>query len=160
MTFLSPVVGVLFSIVGQPLPELSPPRVDYCQAMEQEIQGKKHGFLAGNKTYYIGGFHPVWNIAEHETIGFTHPFFNDLRCRGRAMVSHPETGYGHDLSGWEFYKHTKVAYGSVVVDGIRYDNPIPISMIWRPDRMICNYEVGVFLFRRKNLSRSMMSLAR
>ena len=104
MTFLSPVVGVLFSIVGQPLPELSPPRVDYCQAMQQEIQGKKHGFLAGNKTYYIGVFHPVWNNAEDETIGFTHPFFNDLRCRGRAMVSHPETGYGHDLSGWEFYK--------------------------------------------------------
>ena len=58
------------------------------------------------------------------------------------MVSHPETGYGHDLSGWEFYKHTKVAYGSVILDGIRYDNPIPVSMIWRPDRMICNYEVG------------------
>ncbi|MFL2860774.1 MAG: hypothetical protein ACJZ85_04495 [Pontiellaceae bacterium] len=142
MTFLSPVVGVLFSIVGQPLPELSPPRVDYCQAMQQEIQGKKHGFLAGNKTYYIGGFHPVWNNAEDETIGFTHPFFNDLRCRGRAMVSHPETGYGHDLSGWEFYKFTKVAYGSVIVDGIRYENPIPVSMIWRPDRMICIYEVA------------------
>ena len=34
-----------------------PPFVDYCEAIEQEIQGRKHGFLAGNVTYYIGGFH-------------------------------------------------------------------------------------------------------
>jgi hypothetical protein len=33
-----------------------PPFVDYCEAIEQEIQGRKHGFLAGNVTYYIGGF--------------------------------------------------------------------------------------------------------
>ena len=124
MTFLSPVIGVLFSIVGQPLPELSPPRVDYAKQCNRKFRVRSMGFLS-NKTYYIGGFHPVWNIAEHETIGFTHPFFNDLRCRGRAMVSHPETGYGHDLSGWEFYKHTKVAYGSVIVDGIDMIIPFP-----------------------------------
>jgi hypothetical protein len=142
VNLLSPYMGFLLSIVGEPLLDVTPPRVDYCAQMEQEIQGRKHGFLAGNKTYYIGGFHPVWNLQEEETIGFTHPFFNDLRGRGRGLVSHPDTGYGHDLSGWEFYKHTKVAYGSVVVDGMRYSHPAPVSMIWRPDRMIVEYEVG------------------
>ena len=87
MNLLSPMVGFLFALVGEPLPDISPPIVDYCSEMAQEIQGKKHGFLAGNKTYYIGGFHPVWNIQEHETIGFTHPFFNDLRGRGHDLVS-------------------------------------------------------------------------
>ena len=110
--------------------------------LSQEIQGKKHGFLAGNKTYYIGGFTPSWNISGYDTIGFTHPFHNDLRSRGYGMVQDPDTGYGHDLSGWEFYKHTKVAYGTVIVDGVRYENPVPTAMYWRPDRMICEYQVA------------------
>lgn len=143
MNLLSPVMALVFSLAGEPaLEEVSPPRVDYCVQMEQEVQGRKHGFLAGNKTYYIGGFYPVWNQVEDETIGFTHPFHNDLRCRGRGIVTHPETGTGHDLMGWEFYKNTKVAYGTVIIDGARYEHPVPVSMIWRPDRMICEYDVA------------------
>ena len=134
---------LLFSLSGEPTPlEVVPPRVDYCQQMEQEIQGRKHGFLAGNKTYYIGGFYPVWNQNEDDTIGFTHPFHNDLRGRGEGLVSHPDTGYGHDLQGWEFYKETKVAYGTVIIGGTRYEHPAPTSLIWRPDRMIAEYTVG------------------
>mgnify|MGYP001163916434 CR=1 FL=1 len=142
MNFLSPLLAFMFSIVGEPLPELSPPQIDYCSEMEQEIQGKKHAFLAGNKSYYIGGFHPVWNISENETIGLTHPFHNDLRCRGRGQVSHPDTGYGHDLSGWDFYINTRIAYGTVIINENRYVNPVPNSMIWRPDKVICEYFIN------------------
>ena len=40
---------------------------DYCERLEQEIQGRKHGFLAGNMTYYVGGFHASWSLKEQET---------------------------------------------------------------------------------------------
>ena len=46
MNLLSPILAFMFSIVGEPLPELSPPQIDYCSEMEQEIQGRKHAFLA------------------------------------------------------------------------------------------------------------------
>lgn len=120
----------------------TPPFTNYCDMLSQEVQGKKHGFLAGNNTYYIGGFHASWNPREDETIGFTHPFHNDLRSRGYGMAEDDETGYGHDFSGWEFYKHTKVAYGTVIIDGTRYEHPVPTAMYWRPDRMICEYQVA------------------
>lgn len=149
MFVMTPVLGLVLSLLGGPLPETAPPHVDYCQQMEQEIQGRKHGFLAGNKTYYIGGFYPVWKHQEDETIGFTHPFYHDLRCRGRGMVQYAGTGYGHDLSGWEFYKHTKVAYGTVILDGTRYEHPVPVSMVWRPDRMICEYNVAGVAIREE-----------
>lgn len=32
-----------------------PPYTDYCAMLGQEIQGRKHAFLAGNLTYYVGG---------------------------------------------------------------------------------------------------------
>ena len=32
-----------------------PPRTDYCEMLQQEVQGKKHGFMAGNKAYLAGG---------------------------------------------------------------------------------------------------------
>ena len=37
----------------------------------------------------------------------------------------------------EFYKHTRVVMGTVIINGARYENPIPTAMYWRPDRMIC-----------------------
>ena len=80
---------------------------------------------------------PSWRQQEDETIGFTHPFYNDLRSRGFVMVNDEKTGYGHDLTGWEFYKSTKVAYCTVIINGQRYESPVPIAMSWRPDRMIC-----------------------
>ena len=40
------------SQVGQAVPDKHPD-TNYCQRLQQEIQSKKHGFLAGNVTYYI-----------------------------------------------------------------------------------------------------------
>ena len=124
-----------------------PPFTDYCHRLEQDIQGRKHGFLAGNVTYYVGGFHASWKLFEDETIGLTHPFHHDLRSRGVGLLKSnlsgsEHTGTGNDFNGWEFYKDTKVLYGSVIVDGKTYEHPKPKSMRWRPDKMICEYEVG------------------
>ena len=124
-----------------------PPFTDYCERLTHQIQGRKHGFMAGNVTYYIGGFHAVWNPVENETIGLTHPFHHDLRSRGVGLgtskVSGSEnTGVGNDFGGWEFYKDTRVLYGSVIVDGITYEDPKPNSMLWRPDKLICEYQIG------------------
>jgi len=131
-------------------PGPQPPYTDYCQMISQEIQGKKHGFMAGNLAYYVGGRQGWSSKYEDETIGLTHPFHHDLRCRGTGMVQHPATGYGHDLTGWEFYKETKIAYGTVIIDSNEYTNPVPTTMYWRPDKMICQYNVaGVNIHEEK-----------
>ena len=117
------------------------PNRDYCAMLTQEIQGKKHAFLAGNEAYYIGGRYTTWDLREHETLGLTHPFHHDLRGRGLGIVTDPTTGTGHDFQGWEFYKDSKVAYGTVIVNGKNFPNPVPRKMFWRPDRVICEYEV-------------------
>ena len=88
----------------------------------RKIQGRKHGFLAGNVSYYVGGFHASWKLIEDETIGLTHPFHHDLRSRGVGIVESElagteHTGTGNDYMGWEFYKDTRILYGSVTVDG-------------------------------------------
>ncbi|TWU38569.1 hypothetical protein [Novipirellula artificiosorum] len=124
----------------------APPFSDYCLRLQQEVQGKKHGFLAGNVTYYVGGFHASWELKEHETLGLTHLFHHDLRSRGVGLVrshgkGHDDTGLGNDFSGWEFYKDTRVLYGSVLIGEKIHRHPIPTKMFWRPDRMICEYEV-------------------
>ena len=139
------LLGCAFSSLA--VADEKPPFVDYCEAIEQEIQGRKHGFLAGNITYYIGGFHGSWNLGEHETIGLTHPFHHDLRSRGVGLVESQisgteHTGVGNDYNGWEFYKDTRVLYGSVIIDGQTYKHPQPKSMKWRPDKTICEYEVA------------------
>ena len=132
-----------------------PKFTDYCERLEQEIQEKKHGFLAGNVTYYVGGYHASWKLYEDETIGLTHPFHHDLRGRGASLVESgisgsENTGRGNDFMSWEFYKDTRVLYGSVIIDGKTYKHPKPTSMRWRPDKMICEYEVaGVTLREEK-----------
>ena len=132
-----------------------PSFTDYCKRLEQEIQGRKHGFLAGNVTYYVGGFHASWKLIEDETIGLTHPFHHDLRSRGIGLLESEiagteHTGTGNDYHGWEFYKDTKVLYGSVIIDGETYKNPKPKSMRWRPDKMICEYQLdGVTIKEEK-----------
>lgn len=128
--------------------------VDHCKRLEQSIQGKKHGFLAGNLSYYVGGFHASWEPVEDETIGLTHPFHHDLRSRGVGLLESriqgtENTGKGNDYSGWEFYKDTRVLYGSVILDGEVFRNPAPTRMIWRPDKMICEYEVEGVLIREE-----------
>lgn len=133
----------------------APPFSDYCQRLQQQIQGRKHGFLAGNVTYYVGGYHASWELKEHETLGLTHPFYHDLRSRGVGQaksrgVGHHNTGLGNDFSGWEFYKDTRVLYGSVVINEKTRRHPVPRKMYWRPDRMICEYDVdGVRLREEK-----------
>ncbi|MFP6855193.1 MAG: hypothetical protein VB980_05360 [Opitutales bacterium] len=120
---------------------------DVCQRLSQSIQGKKHGFLAGNLSYYVGGFHASWNPVEDETIGLTHPFHHDLRSRGvglleSAIKGNEHTGVGNDYKGWEFYKDTRVLYASVLIGDNVHRHPVPTRMFWRPDKMICEYEIG------------------
>ena len=89
----------------------------------RDIAGKKHGFLAGNLMNYVGGqSNADYEIIEHETIGFTHPLFDDTRSRGLGIVTN-ENGTGHDFGSWEFYRYEKVAYGTLIIDGIDFINP-------------------------------------
>jgi len=132
----------------------APPFTDYCERLEQEVQGRKHGFLAGNVCYYVGGFHASWERFEDETIGLTHPFHHDLRSRGVGLLESEleggeHTGTGNDYRGWEFYKDTRVLYGSVIVDGKTHKHPKPLRMRWRPDKMICEYKVGGVTIREE-----------
>lgn len=131
-----------------------PPFTDYCEQLEQEIQSRKHGFLAGNVTYYVGGYHASWRLIEDETIGLTHPFHHDLRSRGGGLLEsqiegNEHTGKGNDYLGWEFYKDTRVLYGSIIINGKRFEHPKPKSMRWRPDKMICEYEVSGITIREE-----------
>ena len=127
---------------------------NYCEFLGQSIQGRKHGFLAGNLSYYVGGFHASWKPVEDETIGLTHPFHHDLRSRGVGLLESElkgseNTGLGNDYKGWEFYKDTRVLYGSVLVDGNVHHHPAPTRMIWRPDKMICEYQIEGVLIREE-----------
>ncbi|NNC87471.1 MAG: hypothetical protein HKN82_03300 [Akkermansiaceae bacterium] len=140
--------------IGNLIAGEKPGFTDYCQRLEHEIQGRKHGFLAGNVTYYVGGYHASWKPVEDETIGLTHPFHHDLRARGAALVEseisgRENTGRGNDYLSWEFYKDTRVLYGSVIVDGKTHATPRPKSMRWRPDKMICVYEVAGVTIREE-----------
>ena len=148
------VAALMFLIVSVHADSAQPAKVDYCERLQQEIQGKKHGFLAGNLAYYVGGFHASWNLHEHETIGLTHPFHHDLRSRGVGLASsdglkHDNTGLGNDFSGWEFYKDTRVMYGTVIVGDRVFRHPTPDRMYWRPDRMICEYQLGDILLHEE-----------
>ncbi|MEJ6829693.1 MAG: hypothetical protein QNK61_05820, partial [Akkermansiaceae bacterium] len=148
---------LLSCLLATPLLSSEKPEfTDYCERLEQEIQGRKHGFLAGNVTYYVGGYHASWKPFEDETIGLTHPFHHDLRSRGIGLVESElsgteHTGVGNDYRGWEFYKDTRVLYGSVIIDGKTYEHPKPKSMRWRPDKIICEYEVGGVTIREEKI---------
>jgi predicted HNH restriction endonuclease len=144
-TAFIPVIVLFFCTFSNA--DQKPKFTDYCKRIEQEIQGRKHGFLAGNLTYYVGGFYASWKLFEDETLGLTHPFFHDLRGRGASLLEsklsgNENTGKGNDFLSWEFYKDTRVLYGSVIVDGKTYKHPKPTSMRWRPDKIICEYEIA------------------
>jgi len=125
-----------------------PPFTDYCKFLERDINGEQYGFIAGNKIYYVAGSGGAdyRNITELETIGFSHPMFRDGRARGFGIVDAKEAGaeggVGHDCWGWEFWRHTKVAYGSLIIDGKRFERPEPKAMYWRPDKLLVEYQVG------------------
>ena len=124
-------------------PPPTPPPTDYCDLLgKDDIQGKKTGFLAGNKVYYVGGTFLVWDLYENETIGLTHPFYHDLKSRGTGVASYDGVGTGNDFSGWEWYRGTKAAYGSILADGERWEKPAPTRMFWRPDKMVVEYELS------------------
>eukprot|EP00729_Bicosta_minor_P004678 gene4678-9721_t len=103
-----------------------PPTTDYCAMLGvDDIQGKKSGFLAGNKVYYLGGKVLVQHIEENETIGLTHPVFHDLRSRGTGIAEYKGVGNGNDFDGWEFHRATQVAAGSVVTPEYTWETPSP-----------------------------------
>ena len=120
----------------------APKYTDYCQMLGRDIEGKQYSFIAGNKMYYIGGkVDEYWRPVYHETIGLMHPIFRDGRARGYG-IAQSTGGLGHDKFGWEFWNYTKGAIGTVIIEGKKYKNLRPISMVWRPDRVICSYEVA------------------
>jgi len=90
----------------------TPPFTDYCEMLSHDIQGKEHAFLSGNNAYYMS--EGRWFESSDETIGLTHPFFNDLRSRGTGIATHNFTGTGNDFWGWDFHKYVKVAFGTVI----------------------------------------------
>ena len=116
---------------------------DYCAMLARDVLGKRHGFLAGNHLYYVGGTSDTnWRTTEHETLGFTHPMFRDGRARGHGIVDDAtRTGTGHDMWGWEFWRKVRAAYGTVLLDSKRHPLPRPQTMAWRPDRQVCTYVV-------------------
>ncbi len=118
--------------------------------LARDIEGKQYAFMAGNTLYYIGGkVDEYWRPVRHETIGLMHPIFRDGRARGFG-IAESAGGLGHDKFGWEFWNHVKGAIGTVVVNGKRNERPKPLSMIWRPDRVICTYDVtGVRIVEEK-----------
>ncbi len=133
-----------------------PPRADYCEMLERDIQGEHYGFIAGNKLYYVAGsFGADWEeYLESETLGFTHPLFRDGRARGNAIVQSEVGGDGHDSWGWEFWRKTRSAYGTLIVDGSEHKHPKPKTLNWRPDKMVANYEIaGVNINEDKFISR-------
>ena len=73
---------------------ISPPFHDYCKMLEKDINGIQHGFLAGNKMYYVGGQTGAYweGVSEYETLGLTHPFFRDMRSRGFGIVEMADGG--------------------------------------------------------------------
>ena len=116
---------------------------DYCAMLgADDIQGKKSGFLAGNKAYYVGGKYLVQHCAENETIGLSHPFFHDLRSRGTGIAMYNGVGTGNDFDGWEFHRATEVARASVVAPEMTWTHPAPARMQWRPDKMVVEYELA------------------
>eukprot|EP00912_Choanoflagellata_sp_UC4_P002272 UC4_evm7s1434 len=132
------IVATASTIIGS-----SPFRTDYCAMLgEDNIQGKKSGFLAGNRVYYVGGKYEVQRCTENETIGLTHPIYHDLRSRGTGIASYPGVGIGNDFDGWEFHRATEVAVGSVVTPTYTWHRPAPTGMFWRPDKMIVEYKLS------------------
>ncbi|OXU15736.1 PA14 domain-containing protein [Sedimentisphaera salicampi] len=142
-SYLTFLLLSIFLLLSSCSAKVEPSRTDYCKMLGRDIQGKQHGFLAGRHMYYIGGnANTEWQMREHETIGFTHPMFRDGRARGYGIVTDPESGTGHDKWGWNFWTDVRCAYGTVIVDGKRYEYPKPVKMIWRPDRQICKYKIA------------------
>ena len=135
--------------------DIRPPVTDYCELLGRDIQGEHYGFLGGNKLYYVAGsFGAYWHeFYESETLGFTHALFRDGRARGNGFVPGGAGGSGHDQWGWEFWRNTRTAYGSLIIDGERIGHPTPKTLTWRPDKLIAEYDInGVHIREEKFIS--------
>ena len=129
----------------------APPATDVCAMLAQELPlldsaGPRRltPFLSGNTLNYLGGQSgPDWTTAEQEeeTLGFTHAYSWDGRARGQAL-GRTDFGVGADMWGWEFYRKTRIAYGTAIVNGRRIANPPPARIEWRPDRLTLQYDLG------------------
>ena len=64
-------------------------------------------------------------------------------------IAHAPFASARSLLSENGYKDTRVLYGSVILDGEVFRNPAPTRMIWRPDKMICEYDVGGVLIREE-----------
>jgi hypothetical protein len=139
--------------LGASAGEIQPPTTDYCERLARDIQGEHYGFIAGNAMYYVAGsFGAEWEeFWESETLGFTHPLYRDMRARGHGIVDVgvENGGEGHDYWGWEYWRDTRCAYGTVLLDGQSYRHPKPTRLIWRPDRHRITYQVGPAVIREE-----------
>jgi hypothetical protein len=61
----------------------------------------------------------------------------------QKLLARPSLGVGtgNDFWGWEFHRETKAAFGTIVIEEMRWENPSPTRMFWRPDKMIIKYEL-------------------
>ena len=104
LNFIPPILALIgLCIAGDSAPASPPTFENYCERLQQDVQGRKHGFLAGNVTYYVGGYFASWELKEHETLGLTHPFHHDLRSRGVGLIT--SRGSGQDNTGPVSYTH-------------------------------------------------------
>ena len=130
----------------------APPRTDYCAFLEHEMNGKKPAFLAGNNAYYYAD--------DDETIGLTHPFWDELKSRGSGIATHDPNEYegdvasksvgtGNDYYGWDFHADARVLFGEVHYNSIVHSFPCPDRMYWRPDMMAMEYNLGGAIVREE-----------
>ena len=134
------------------------PRTDYMSMLgEDEASGKRQPFMAENRVYYLTSPADDPFRRPDDRLGIWHPYFHDLRSRGVGIASYepddgsPGTGVGNDYAGWEWYRATSVAVGSVVdtfgppLPGgakMRWDAPKPDRTWWRPDKVISEYDLS------------------
>ena len=86
-----------------------------------------------------------------------HSAVHDLRSRGTGIAAYepaapePSAGVGNDYTGWEWYRSTNVAIGSIVDtfgpplpsgSFMRWDAPMPTKMWWRPDKVVAEYSLS------------------
>ena len=154
------IKGIVYSFKTSPSP--GPEFADRSKFLEHDVLGRKHGFLAGNKVYYLGGRYGHWELrstnntnkrlGSEETLGFMNPYFYDGRSQGTGLTKHKLMGDGSS-DGWSFHKYVKAAMGSVIINGKRYEYPKPTKRLWRPDKNICEYEIaGVKIVEEKYIS--------
>ncbi len=108
-----------------------------------ESAGKREAFMSQNRMYYLSG--------GEDQLGLLHPYFHDLRSRGTGIAEYeptdgsPKAGVGNDYSGWEWYRDTSVAVGTIMDQGTalttKWVAPNPTRMWWRPDKVISEYEL-------------------